>query len=180
MVSERLYLWFPLVLINIGKQEQKAVRAGGGDVTCMNTKHTQKWMQKTWHIKKEKVALMRETSSRLYKVGCTSFRPVSSLQEIYFWRPRKKTENKDTLHLFKRTCFIFCILVDRSFYLKEQKWNKKKSLITSGCHRMLLACKQVFCLHGAFSMFFYCKFIPNFKLKGFWQGMLEKKFNLRS
>lgn len=128
LVSQALYLWFPLVLINIGKLEQKAERAHGGDVTCTNRKHTQKWMQKTWRIKKEKVALMRETSSRLYKGNCTSLRPVSSLQEIYFWRPRKKTENKDTLHLFKEACFIFCILVDRSFYLKEQKWNKKKKI----------------------------------------------------
>lgn len=163
LVSQVLYLWFSLVLINIGKLEQKAEREHGGDVTCTNRKHTQKWMQKTWHIKKGKVALMKETSTRLYKVSCTSSRPVFSLQEIYFWRPRKKTENKDTLHLFKGACFIFCILVDRSFYLKEQKWNKKKnSLISSGCHRMLLACKQVFCLRGVFSIFFYCKFIPNF------------------
>lgn len=67
-------------------------------------------MEKTWQIKKEKVALMRETSSRLYKIGHTSSRPVSSLQGIYFCSPRKKTENKDTLHLFKGACFIFVYL----------------------------------------------------------------------
>lgn len=67
-------------------------------------------MEKTWHVKKEKVALMRETRSRLYKIGRTSSRPVSSLQGIYFCRARKKTENKDTLNLFKGACFVFVYL----------------------------------------------------------------------
>lgn len=36
-------------------------------------------MEKSWQYKKEKVALMRDTSSRLYKIGRTSSIADSSL-----------------------------------------------------------------------------------------------------